>query len=179
MAGRLAVLLAATLSVLGCVHSISAPGIDESVDFRQYRTYAYAAESRFLAPEPGKSGLQAPLANEIARREIDRELSARGWRRVGVTQGGDIVVSFGLGIPPRPTNRNTTPDYPWTGWIKADDRLIVERDFTGRLAIALVDRREDKLVLYGYADEQPAPGADLELVLAQNVAKIMAMLPPR
>jgi hypothetical protein len=171
--------IAASALIGGCAQRTWTPGIDQSVDFGSYRTYAYASESRLLPGSDDSKGLPASLAHDIARREIDRELVQRGWRQVASDQiGGDIIVSFAIGAQPRPSSRNFSPDYPWTGWIKADDRLLVDGDFTGRLIITLIDRRQDKVVLYGHTAEQADSGADLELVLAQNVAKILAILPP-
>jgi Domain of unknown function (DUF4136) len=177
---RLAAMAAVAMGTLvGCTGPLSVPGVDDTADFKAYHTYAYASESRLLPDAKAANGLPAYTAEQILRREIDRELTQRGWRQVPPSYGGDIVVAFGIGVPPRPNSRNFHPDYPWAGWIKADDRVLVHGDFIDRLSITLVDRMADKTVLYGYIAEPPPAGVDLELVLAQDVTKILAQLPPK
>jgi hypothetical protein len=174
-----AVAAAAIGTLAGCSGPTSVPGVDDTANFKGYHTYAYASESRLRPGSHAENGLPAAAAEQILRREIDRELTQRGWRQVPPSYGGDVVVAFGIGVPPRPNSRNFHPDYPWAAWIKPDDRLIVHGDFAGTLSVTMVDRMADKTVLYGYISEPPPAGVDPELVLAQDVTKILAMLPPK
>lgn len=156
--------MAALAGVLltGCA-SVAHIEKDETVNFSQYKTYAWAEESE----NSKKKGMD--LTERKTRAAVNAELEKEGWREVKTNP--DVLVGYDV-LVQRSTQENTNPVYsrPFTrpfynpyarrwGTFYYPSRFMgydnVMREVSeGTLTITMIDARTDKTVWQGWTTDE-------------------------
>lgn len=146
----------------GCA-SIAHVEKDDTVNFSNYRTYAWAQSDSNTA----KKGLE--LTERKTRAAVDAELAKQGWREVKAAP--DVLVSYDV-LVERNEKQNTNPVYsrsymrpffnPYTRrWgtlyypsqflgYDNESRLVRE----GTLTITMTDAKTDRMVWQGWTTDE-------------------------
>jgi len=127
---------------------------DESIDFSQYKTYAF-----------DKEGARNPYVNHLIVTAIERELTSRGLTKVDTDPDLRVVYLAATGPNLRVAN---VPFYhvvnpAYSGMVGSATMQMWDVT-TGTLVIDLLDRKLDRVVFRGTVNEvlQRAPSADLQ-----------------
>jgi hypothetical protein len=140
---RTAVLSALLLPCIAAAQKIKS-GYDKSADFSSFKTYAWTQAQ----PSPIQ-----PLVATIIVANIDRELSARGLRKV--EKDPDLLVAYYAGANVQSAFAQTDPGYLSTGgipppnatmWTGSLPATALPQVVKGTLVIDLADARKQQLV---------------------------------
>jgi hypothetical protein len=74
------------------------PNIPLQVHFSRYRTWAWISEGNLIQPRVGETQVSrvSPIDEGRIRRAVERELAAKGYRKVAGAEA-DLIVSFSIG----------------------------------------------------------------------------------
>jgi hypothetical protein len=74
------------------------PKIPLQVHFSRYRTWAWISEGNLIQPRVGETQVSrvSPIDEGRIRRAVERELAAKGYRKVAGAEA-DLIVSFSIG----------------------------------------------------------------------------------
>ena len=147
----------------GCA-SVAHVEKDETVNFSNYKTYAWTANS-----EQGSK--ETNLADRKVRTAIDAELAKQGWREV--KSNPDVLVSYDI-LVERNEKESTNPVYsrsymrpffnPYTrrwGTIYYPSQFLGYDNLTrqvreGTLTVTMTDAKTDKMVWQGWTTDEVA-----------------------
>jgi hypothetical protein len=164
--GKLTLLLsvAAAVSWAQKVHS----EFDESVDFRQYKTYA-VREGRIRAKHP-------TLDNSLVERKIQNalraQLNAKGLQEV--SERPDLNVFYMLGAAEK-----RDVDVVPAGWYGRRRRRVVTHYTQGTMVIDLRDTQKKELVWRATCTDTASNPAKIEERIEKDVKKAFEKYPPK
>jgi hypothetical protein len=150
---------------------------DHGVHFSGYKTYSWA---------PGDDSAQDVLfPNQIMREriacDIEESLAAKGLKRVA--SGGDLLVSYGVGVKevPQFTTFYDGPGWGWGwGWSGGFSTTTVQTIYEGTLVLNMVDARRKQLVFEGTSTETISSKPEKNTrKLAKAVNEIFEKYPPQ
>lgn len=169
------------LLLLGCSTVKVSQDYDPATDFSAYRTFGWFPGSQ---PQTGDIRVDNPLLDERIRKAVNRELIAKGYRRV-TDQTPDVYVAYHLAIRTKleadtvHTGIGYGP-YPYYGGVGYD--TWVRQYDEGMLVIDIADAKANKLLWRGVGTrrvtETKNPQKSTEVV-NKTVAEILAQFPPR
>jgi hypothetical protein len=171
LAGVLLVIL-----ILSCSSMRVMVNYDETVDFGQYRTFAFE-RARNQARGQGRT-VQNPLFTQDVMRQIRPILENKGYREAGQRQNADLLVVFYAAVQNR---RDFVPPTYRVGrwgrvWRTSPGRTVRWKE--GTLVIDMVDRDKKALVWQGVGKgmlDRSNPGRNL----VESAAKILEKFPPQ
>ncbi len=149
---------------------------DSSVDFAQYRSYAWIADMPLIAAEDSAVSLTQFDVQRIET-AIESELAAKGYRRVELDEAPCFVISFTVGARDKITIESFPDRYRgvWYGrWPhygpQADSYEIDD------LGIDVFDETKKEPVWHGAVTK--GTSADSQLPIDEAVRAIIAQFPP-
>jgi len=172
-----ALLFASSLSAVGHAQKTSA-GYDQNANFSNYKTFSFDAP-----------GARNPFVNEIIVAAVERELTARGLKKVNADS--DLLVVYlaasgpNLQVASVPFYTVVNPVY--SGMV-GGSAMATWDVTTGTLVIDLFDRRTERTVFRGTVTDvlkrAPSPDAvaDAKIVskpINKGVAKIFKKYPKK
>ncbi len=182
--GWVGILAAGLLVAAGCA---AGPWVRtdyaKSYDFSRLRTYRWATPAAD-APRtrPG------PDADKMVRGAVDRELQAKGYRKVSGDAPADFLVAYLLSVEQKVDARAVHATYGYgRAWRHAgvgvtyETGTVVETYEEGTLLLDVVDAESEEAVWRGTAQSRVDRAAVDEKVRARiqdAVARILAKFPP-
>jgi hypothetical protein len=164
------------LALCGCGSIPTTYDFDPAADFTRLKTYAWWSESR-KAEQPPTEGT-SPLVMERIRRAGDRQLAARGFRRV--ESRPDFLVIPGTQSRQRTRVYERSVGYGYHYWGGPVDVYQYEE---GSLILDVVDAKTDRLLWRGVGSaaipESPKPDEITKIVDAVVEAVLKNFPPPR
>lgn len=164
------VALFVTLGVTGCATATAEIDRDEGYDFAAAQSYAWVTEEPILItfgdPQPN---VRTEANEQRVRAAIDRELQARGFTKVPITEA-QLVVAFSVGV--RKAFRLEGGDRTSTITDGPSDKQT-----KGTLNIYLVDPESNKEVWHGAVSKWLKKTDDPDAIVNEAVGKIMAQYP--
>lgn len=167
---KFARLFAMLLGTLLMAAAVSAQKVttdyDSNTDFTQYKTYAWAL---------GSSVAQDPLWHQRIVSNIDRQLEAKGLKRVDSSP--DVYVSYNSGLKEDVSIQGFGSGRPWFGGSFSANKVTrVE----GTLLVQLHDARSKQLIWRGIATETASEKRDKNISkLEKTVQKLFKQYPPK
>jgi hypothetical protein len=165
-------LLIAGAAVALCLFAKTTVDYDHSVNFLKYHTYSWVSVN-----------VQEPLWKDRVSNAVDRQLSAKGWRKVD--SGSDASV---LAVGSAHTEQTFET---WYGggfgggwfhrgwWGPGVAETTVDRTRVGSLHIDIFDTTTKKLIWHGTATDTLSGNPEKnEKLLDKNVAEVFKKFPP-
>jgi hypothetical protein len=166
-----ALLLAIALA--GCSNIRTGSEFDYAADFHAYRSYAWVTEElTLIGTGSGDPRVRNEQNERLIRAAIDRELAARGYEKVELSEA-QLVVTFAVGLREEIRIEGADTTY---GLLAADGPA--PKYYEGRLTIDLFDRETRRHVWHGWGRESLDRGADPKVVIDEAVTAIMKPFPP-
>jgi len=161
------------VAIDGCTTIEAHHDFSPTVDFDQYKTFAWISPHPLVDPAPPVS----PLIESRIEQTAKDLLTAKGYRFVDDPDKADFVVGFGLGA----TDKVRIDAYPATyrgpwHWPGGSHEVALRQHVEGRLVVDIFDVRTHKPAWHGWAtktlstsdqkDPQPAIRAALTAIFA-------------
>lgn len=170
-AARLPLLIAGLAFLVSCSSVSVKEDYNPSTDFSVYKTY-----SLYTAQEGDKDPLAAnPIARDRLYRAADKELSAKGLRKVDGQ--GDLVVVIVAGVQ----QKAQVEQYGGYGWYGRGGYTSIDYYNEGTVVVDLVDAAKKELVWRGTGTgtlPNSQSAEDAEYNTQQAMQKILANFPP-
>lgn len=140
-------LLLLTPSLL-CAQKVKV-GYDKSVEFGQFKTYAWAKRE---APD------RSPLVAALLRAAVDQELTSKGLQKID--DDPDLLISYQGGVDAKNSVAAQDPGHTASGGVPLPDVTMwsgslaaagAQTELQGTLAVDMVDARHKRLVWRGTA----------------------------
>ena len=176
MAKKYPTLIFFLILILGCSSMSVMVNYDETVDFSQYKTFAF---ERPRNPGRGQGRtVQNPLFTQEAMQQIRPILESKGYREASRREDADLLVVFYAAVQNR---RDFVPPTYRVGrwgrvWRTSPGRAVRWKE--GTLVIDMVDRGRQSLVWQGVGKgvlDRRNPGRNL----VESSAKILEKFPPQ
>jgi len=181
--------LAAALAAAGCTHLKIETDYDSGFDFEQLRTFAWLDPPLTSTPEePPVVDLIDPFArnsllDKRVRRAVERELLARGYRKVqGETP--DFAVQYHVILKDRlkirsyPTGRFGYYSYPY-GYGGSVGGVSSYNYQEGTLIVDVIDARTQQIAWRGWAVGPNRKGYYTDATVDDAVKRVIERFPPR
>jgi hypothetical protein len=156
---------------------------DPEADFSRYHSWAWISEESLIGARPGQiqATYVSPIDERRIRSAVERELAAKGYRKVAPAEA-DLIVSFSIGTQEK-TKIYSTPNagagyygYGYGGWYGGS--TVRSYQYTeGTLAIEIFDREARRAVWVGWGSKRLSNNDDSEKVIDEAVKKILEPLP--
>jgi hypothetical protein len=172
-------LLALGLALLGCA-TRAHTDFDPNAQFDHYRTFAWLTPEGEMAE--ATSSQADPLLLRRIREAIERDLVAKGYRRVDDRADADFVVGFSIASKEKlqPRSQVSVGIGSWGrhgGWAVSAP-VAAESQSEGTLSIDVFDGRSQQPVWHGSASKPISPSTDREVLVNDVVGAILAEFPP-
>jgi len=177
---RLCLILTLTVAT-GCSAVKVSQDYDASSEFSAFSTYAWALDKQ---PETGDIRVDNPLLEARIRDAVDRNLSAKGYRKVN-RDTADLLVAYNLTIRSRIESDSVSSGvgyggYPYWGGVGFETRI---REYDeGMLVIDIGSADPNKLLWRGTGTRRVTEHKNPEKstqVVNKTVAEIMSQFPPQ
>ncbi len=175
-----ALLLFALILTAGCSAVRVSQDYDVSAEFEVYKTYAWALEKQ---PQTGDIRIDNPLLDARIRGAVDRNLAAKGYRKVD-RGSADLLIVYTLSIRSRIESDTVSTGvgygaYPHWGGVGFETRV---REYDeGMLVIDIGSAEPSKLLWRGTGTRRVTDHKDPDKttqVVNKTVAEILAQFPP-
>jgi hypothetical protein len=175
--------LAAALATLlaGCATARVEAAYSPKTDFAAYRTYAWLPE----AADPGQAGAEGrQQALALVQQAVDRELGARGLRRV---EDGSADLRVAARVQGKPLPDTSSPGSykggagAYAGPLTsntASNSPDLQKAREGTLTLDLLDARTNELVWRGSFSDTVADPGHLRLFVDDAVKRLLDGYPP-
>ena len=171
--------LGVLLALTGCSSIRATADYDRTASFGSLHTYAWRT-----APQqgPGDPRLDNSLLDARVKHAVDRELEAKGYRKVSPEERADFLVGYHV-VLQRKVDVQTVGT--WYGYRGAGLRIPETRTYQyeqGTLLLDVVDPTTTNLIWRGTATAVVDPDVSTEKRerrIAEAVAKVLADFPPR
>lgn len=165
----------------GCAGVQARSDFDPSARFDTYRSFAWLDEEQgTLSGGAGSEAVDPLLARRI-RDSIERQLEARGYRKLDDLEAADFVVSFSVGTREK-IQIHSSPMlgggyYGYGGWYAGS--IVSATSYTeGTLAIDVFDGSSHLAVWHGWASRRVNQTMDRGALVDEAVSAILARFPP-
>lgn len=157
------------LVMLGCSTMEINSEYPPEVSFEGFETYAW----RERGADEGRRRI-APVAIRQLVASVDRELAAKGYRRV--ESDPDFLVDFVVASQDR-VGQNVVITDERMGWVSGRSDVYVERE--GALVLLINDPKSERVLWRGWATDVVDPDIDRIVKKVDEAAtKILARFPP-
>ncbi len=161
------------VAISGCTTIAAHHDFNPTVNFDQYKSFAWISPHPLVDPAPSVS----PLIQSRIEQTAKDLLTAKGYRFVEDPEKADFVVGFGLGA----TDKVRIDAYPATyrgpwHWPGGSHEVTVRQHVEGRLVVDIFDVRTHQPAWHGWAtrtlstrdrkDPQPAIRSALTAIFA-------------
>jgi hypothetical protein len=154
-------------------------GYDKSVDFGQYKTYAWAKRE---VPD------RMPLVVTLFKAAVDQELSGKGLQKTD--SDPDLLISYQGSIDAKNSVAAHDPGYTTSGGVPPPDATMwggsisaasAQTEVQGALAIDMVDARHKRLVWRGTAKAKIDPQRQSKIPDQVNkaISEMFKKFPPK
>ena len=171
-AGRITAAVAAALMLAGCATTNVNSFVARGVDFRQFKTYAWAPETDLATGDPRLDN--NPFFIERVQASAERELAARGFGKVS-SGTPDLVLHYHASVRQRLDLSTVDQKYgecPTCGMSVFDQ---------GTLTLDLVDARTNTLIWRGWSERSLGGVVNnqdiFEKQIDQAIVRIVQMVP--
>ncbi len=176
------------LVVLSCASPIRTHfDRDTDADFSAYRTFAWIGPAPLARAQQGSDSASfvSAIDDQRIRRAVERDLQARGYRRVDSAKQADLVVAYSVGSEEKvrvheSAMRTTLYPYParyrYGPWL-TDSNVIVQQYTEGTLTLEFYDRKSEQAVWVGWASRRLSRTNDPQALISEAVAGILAPFP--
>jgi hypothetical protein len=179
---RGAPLFSLVLALAGCASVHVTSDFDDTVDFSRLHAYVWAPQEK-----PADPVVADTLVENRIRNAVDRELAAKGYRRVDGAPP-DFVVDFATAMRER-VDYHSWPSWCWGhyhygygwgygyhGW---HDRVDVIQYVQGTLLVGMLDPTTNQLLWRGKATEIVDDKSGSEARIDEAVKLLLADFPPQ
>lgn len=171
--------LALALAAFGCA-TAAHTDFDPNARFDHYRSFAWLASEGEMAE--AMSGQADPLLLRRIRETIERELVARGYRRVDERADADFVVGFSVASKERLQPRSQVSigigSFGRHGGWAVSGPVASQSQTEGTLSIDIFDAESQQPVWHGSASKPISPSTDRAVLVDEVVGAILAEFPP-
>ena len=167
------VAMALVAVISGCTTIAAHHDFSPTVNFDQYKTFAWIAEHPLVDPAPS---VGPSIESRIEQTAKDL-LTAKGYRFIDDAEKADFVVGFGLGAADKLRIDTSPATYrgPWH-WGGGSHEVTARQHIDGRLVVDIFDVRTHQPAWHGWAtkivttsdqkDPQPAIRSALTAIFA-------------
>lgn len=148
-----------TLFIAGCATISSGSHINETADFSNYRTYAWAFDSPFVRGEVNSDIPISALTQTKIESAIELELANKGFTKTTYSTEADLLISYTVGTREKLV-RERYPNYyrgDWAGHVNHGyyyGTEVVEHSYTkGTLGVDVFDKESGEPVWHGWAEK--------------------------
>jgi hypothetical protein len=154
---------------------------DRKQNFGTYRTFAWISDQPMMTA-PGEARA-SPLNQRRIEEAIEKEFTAKGFRKVAERDTADFVVSYTVGARDRLDVQSYPTPYrgPWLwGWPYFGHDVDVTSYREGTLAIDVFDGKTHQPVWHGWASRRisDADVKNAAELIPPAVASILKKFPP-
>ena len=173
----LTLIAAGALAFAGCATMRVSSFVERGTDLTRYRTYTWGAAERFATGDPRLDN--NPFFQERVRAAVDERLATLGFEQIE-SESADLVLHVHANITEQ-IDVSTLDRDAGNCVGTADCRPFVSD--AGTLVLDFVDRRTEKLVWRGWAEDTMAGAIDNQRLMEQKideaVARILQRFPAR